>query len=180
MVFLKFQDSKALVKCEVIPNSNNIVTLKFEDAVIVDTSGFSLYLDANEEYGISGDTYKDFKTIYRNDEATAKYNGYQLSNDGSVYEENEVSEVQELPVHELTDEERAALEKSQKKATINAEINDYKTELEKTDYIFTKCYEMSLVGEENTEYDFEELHKERQALRDKINELEKQLAEMEE
>ena len=53
MVYLKFLDSKALVPCEVIPNGN-IVTLKFKDAVIVDTSGFQVFLDQNGEYDISG------------------------------------------------------------------------------------------------------------------------------
>ena len=48
-----------------------------------------------------------------------------------------------------------------------------------TDYIFVKCYEASLVGEVVEEYDFETLHTERQALREQINQLEMELAGIE-
>lgn len=37
------------------------------------------------------DFYQKFTTIYRNDSVTKKYNGYQLSNDGDVYVEPEIS-----------------------------------------------------------------------------------------
>lgn len=83
MAYLKFADAQSVIGCDVIPNGDNIVSLKFYDAIIVDTSGFKLYLDDKREYLI-GD-YSRFKTIYRNDETTAKEGGYQLSNDGSTY-----------------------------------------------------------------------------------------------
>lgn len=84
MAYIKFADSNTLVQGTVIPESNgNIVTLKFKDNVVVDTSGFEVYLDADKVHKIG--VYTDFATLYRNDEETAKYNGYQLSNDGSVY-----------------------------------------------------------------------------------------------
>ena len=44
-----------------------------------------------------------------------------------------------------------------------------------TDYIFVKSYEASLVGQTVDEYDFESLHKERQSIREQINELETEL-----
>lgn len=84
-MYVKFQDSQALIECTVVPNGN-VVTMKFPGSVVVDTSGFQLYLDAGGEYDIGGDDYLGFTTIYRNDEETEKYNGYQLSNDGSTYE----------------------------------------------------------------------------------------------
>ncbi len=84
-MYVKFQDSQALIECTVVPNGN-IVTMKFAGSVVVDTSGFNLYLDAEGEYDIGGNDYLGFTTIYRNDEETEKYNGYQLSNDGNVYE----------------------------------------------------------------------------------------------
>lgn len=84
MSHIRFNDSKAMVNCEV-SMSGSIATLRFKEAVIVDTSGFRVYLDKEGEYDIGGSSYMNFKTIYRNDEETAKYNGYQLSNDGSVY-----------------------------------------------------------------------------------------------
>lgn len=83
-MYIKFLNSNAPVECVVIPNGN-IVTLQFADNVLVNTSGFRAYLDAECTLDISGDSYIEFTTIYRNDEETAKYNGYQLSNDGSVW-----------------------------------------------------------------------------------------------
>lgn len=85
-MYIKFLNSKTSLKCSVSA-SGNVVTLKFKDKIVVNTSGFRAYLDKDCEYDIGGDTYEKFKTIYRDDEVTAEYNGYQLSNDGSVYVE---------------------------------------------------------------------------------------------
>ena len=51
------------------------------------------------------------------------------------------------------------------------EIKKAKKELESTDYQIIKCYEASLIGDEMP-YNVHELHVSRQALRDRINELE--------
>lgn len=51
------------------------------------------------------------------------------------------------------------------------EITTFKKQLEETDYQIIKSSEYQLLGLE-TPYNLEELHAERQALRDKINELE--------
>ena len=51
------------------------------------------------------------------------------------------------------------------------QISDLKSQLESTDYKIIKCSEAQLVGEE-LPYDIVSLHTERQAIRDKINELE--------
>lgn len=83
-MYIKFLNSNSPIECSVVPNGN-VVTLKFKDKVVVNTSGFRCYLDKKCEYDISGDSYVRFNTIYRDDEETAKYNGYQLSNDGSVW-----------------------------------------------------------------------------------------------
>lgn len=85
MAYIKFRDAKNLIKGSVIPQGYNIVTLKFPKEKVVDTSGFNLYLDDKGEIDIGGSKYLSYTTIYRNDEETDKYNGYQLSNDGSVY-----------------------------------------------------------------------------------------------
>lgn len=170
MVYVKFLDSKALVPCEVIPNGN-IVTLKFKDAIIVDKSGFQVFLDQNGEYCISGSYYHGYNTVYRNDEETALYNGYQLSCDGSVWTEP-VTEEDSEP--ELTDEELAEIERQNKISDIGAQISSLKAQISDTDYQIIKTYEYSLVGLES-EYDIASLHQERQQLRDKINELSEQL-----
>ena len=83
-MYIKFLKTKKAIKCTVVPNGN-IVTLKFKDDVVVNTKGFHCYLDEKCEYDISGTSYEKFNTVYRNDDETAKYNGYQLSNDGSVW-----------------------------------------------------------------------------------------------
>lgn len=83
-MYIKFLNTKKPIECTVVPNGN-IVTLKFKDDVVVNTKGFHCYLDEKCEYDISGTSYEKFNTVYRNDDETAKYNGYQLSNDGSVW-----------------------------------------------------------------------------------------------
>lgn len=57
------------------------------------------------------------------------------------------------------------------------EITILKQQLSDTDYQVTKCYEASLIGDE-LPYDIGELHKNRQSIRDKINELENELLEI--
>jgi hypothetical protein len=54
---------------------------------------------------------------------------------------------------------------------VQEEIASLKAELASTDYKIIKCSEAQLVGEE-LPYDIATLHAERQALRDRINELE--------
>lgn len=108
MSFIKFLNSSKAYKCTVIPQ-DNIVTLKFDSDMEVSTAGFDLYLDEACETDIGVGFYRDFTTVYRNDETTAEYNGYQLSSDGSVYEEPEppepyvptLEEVQEAKVSEM-------------------------------------------------------------------------------
>ena len=92
MAYLKHNDKVYQVT---VKPSGHIVTMEFlsgQPAVI--TTGFKLYLDPECKMLIG--RYPDYKTVYRNDEETAKYNGYQLSDDGSVYVEPV------LPVPELT------------------------------------------------------------------------------
>lgn len=86
MAYVRFLGDEAAHKAIVIPNeTENIVTLKFEEEKEVNTSGFDLFLDEEFEVDIGGDSYHGYTTMYRNDETTEEYNGYQLSNDGSVY-----------------------------------------------------------------------------------------------
>lgn len=84
MAYLRFLNSQKIYKTKVVP-SGNIVTLKFDNEKEVSTAGFDLFLDEKCEVNIGDNFYHNFKTIYRNDDTTAEYNGYQLSNDGSVY-----------------------------------------------------------------------------------------------
>lgn len=61
---------------------------------------------------------------------------------------------------------------------IQREIDELKSELSATDYKIIKCSEYSLNGQE-LPYDIAELHATRQALRDRINELEELLPQCE-
>ena len=84
-MYIKFLNSKTPVKCAVKRISENVVELRFADKVILDVSGFNAYKDADCEYNIGGNTYLDYTTVYRNDETTVARNGYQLSNNDTVY-----------------------------------------------------------------------------------------------
>lgn len=57
---------------------------------------------------------------------------------------------------------------------VTAEINALKAQIASTDYQIIKCYEYSL-NDLELPYDIEQLHIERQALRDRINTLEETL-----
>ena len=57
------------------------------------------------------------------------------------------------------------------------EIERLKSELQESDYKVIKCAEAMAVGAEMP-YNVESLHKERQALRDKINELESEVGDV--
>lgn len=60
---------------------------------------------------------------------------------------------------------------------IRKEIEDLKAQLTNSDYKIIKCYEASLIGE-SLPYDITHLHRERQAIRDKINEIENTLEDL--
>lgn len=176
MAYLKFLDSSKLIPCAVIPEGH-IVTLKFPNNIIVDTSGFRLYLDEQGEYDIGGEEYSGFRTVYRNDDETAKYNGYQLSNDGSVYVKP--APEQEPPEPTPTEEELAEQKRQEDIAERMNQIASLKQMIEGSDYKIIKAYEYSLV-EKECEYDISVLHEERQNLRDEINSLETELCNLQE
>lgn len=73
-----------------------------------------------------------------------------------------------------SDAEEYKISIDEKQANIQMEIERHKSELQESDYKVIKCAEALTIGAEMP-YDVESLHKERQALRDKINELEEQL-----
>ena len=84
-MYIKFINSNVLYEGSVSV-SGNVATLKFKEKNIpVNTNGFEVYKDKECLYNLGGDFYKSFTTLYRNDESTEQYKGYQLSNDGSVY-----------------------------------------------------------------------------------------------
>lgn len=61
-----------------------------------------------------------------------------------------------------------------RKSELILDIESLKSELQESDYKVIKCAEALTIGAEMP-YDVASLHKERQALRDKINELESEV-----
>lgn len=149
---LQYLNEETNYKIDFDKISNNVVEITGDFPI--QTDGFTL---SRETYEDNWD-YSAYATIYREVE-----NGCQFSNDGSVY----VEPVIPIP----TAEELAEMEEQERIANINAQINNLKEQLASTDYKIIKCTECSMVGEEMP-YDANELHTERQAIRDEINLLE--------
>ena len=72
------------------------------------------------------------------------------------------------------DAEEYKISIDEQQANIQMEIKRLKSELQESDYKVIKCAEAMAIGAE-LPYDAQALHKERQALRDKINELESEV-----
>ena len=70
-----------------------------------------------------------------------------------------------------SDAEEYKISIDEQQANIQMEIKRLKSELQESDYKITKIAEAMSIGAE-LPYDSQALHKERQALRDKINQLE--------
>ena len=77
------------------------------------------------------------------------------------------------------DAEEYKISIDEQQANIQMEIEHLKSELQASDYKVIKCAEALTIGAEMP-YDVESLHKERQALRDKINELESEVGDVQE
>ena len=61
---------------------------------------------------------------------------------------------------------------------IEQEIRNLESDLAASDYKIIKCAECNLLGEANS-YDIDSVHKERQEIRNKINELQSKLEALE-
>lgn len=99
------------------------------------------------EGGIEINELPPYKTI--EEQTSCKY-----ENSKWIFDEEKYQEIQN---------QKSAEEKEQKIFELQSQLNE-------TDYKIIKCNEYSLAGLE-LPYDIEALHKERQAIRDKINQL---------
>jgi hypothetical protein len=167
MGYIKFKNKETVSKVIVSEESPHVIRIT-RDNIIVNTDGFRLYLDAECKYPLDNGEYAEYTTLFREGDGW-----YELSNDGSVYTEPEVAPVQP----ELTEEEKVELARQQQISQVIAQIDDLKARIAASDYKIIKTYEYTLLGEQ-TEYDIEAVHAERQALRDQINALETQLADL--
>lgn len=166
MGYIKFKNKETVSKVIVSEESPHVIRIT-GDNLVVNTNGFRLYLDTDCKYPLDNGGYAAYTTLFRKGDGW-----YELSDDGSVYVEP-VAPVQP----ELTEEELAEQARQQQISQVMAQINDLKDRIAASDYKIIKTYEYALLGEQ-TEYDIEEVHAERQALRDQINTLEIQLADL--
>lgn len=166
MSIVKFEKGGSVHKCKLKRCSNNIMEIILNENIDASVliSGFVTLNENN--FSVQG-IYKDFSTIYQSYDDSDKH--YKLSNDGSVYAAPEpVVEPEPTP-------EELEIQKQQEKIyEINVQINSLKDQLTSTDYKILKEYEYSLVNKES-EYNMDDLHNERQTLRDQINNLEEEL-----
>ena len=86
--------------------------------------------------------------------------------------EREATEEELKMIEEHENVEKELLQK-------NEELADLERILSESDYKIIKSYENSLIGKE-LEYDIEQLHIERQNMRDKINEVKNEVAKLKE
>ena len=166
MGYIKFKNKETVSKVIVSEESPHVIRIT-GDNIIVNTDGFRLYLDADCKYPLDNGEYAAYTTLYRKGDGW-----YELSDDGSVYIEP-VEPVQPEP----TEEELAEQARQQQISQVIAQIDDLKARIAASDYKIIKTYEYTLLGEQ-TEYDIEAVHAERQALRDQINTLETHLADL--
>lgn len=166
MGYIKFKNKETTQLVVVSEESPHVIRIT-GDNLTVNTNGFRLYLDEDCKYPLDNGEYATYTTLFRQGDGW-----YELSDDGSVYVEP-VAPVQPEP----TEEELAELARQQQISQLTAQINDLKAQIAASDYKVIKTYEYTLLGEQ-TGYDMEAVHAERQALRDQINTLETQLADL--
>lgn len=166
MGYIKFKNKETVQKVIVSEESPHVIRIT-GDNLVVNTDGFSLYLDEDCKYPLDNGEYEAYNTLFREGDGW-----YELSDDGSVYVEP-VAPVQPEP----TEEELAEMAKQEQIRQVTAQINDLKVQIAASDYKVIKTYEYSLLGEQ-AEYDMETVDAERQNLRDQINALETQLTEL--
>lgn len=165
MGYIKFKNKKTVQLVVVSEESPHVIRIT-GDNLVVNTNGFRLYLDEGCKYPLDNGEYEAYTTLYRKGDGW-----YELSDDGSVYTEP-VAPVQPEPTEELAEQAR-----QQQISQVTAQIDGLKAQIAASDYKIIKTYEYDLLGEQ-TEYDMQAVHAERQALRDQINSLETQLADL--
>lgn len=170
MGYIKFKNKKTVSKVIVSEESPHVIRIT-GDGLTINTDGFRLYLDEGCKYPLDNGEYEAYTTLFREGDGW-----YELSDDGSVYTEP-IAPVQPEPTEEELTELGRQQQISQQISQLTAQIDDLKARIAASDYKVIKTYEYTLLGEQ-TEYDMEAVHAERQALRDQINTLETQLADL--
>lgn len=163
MFYLLFLNRKTPILAAVKIIKEGVVQVLPQEDTADNLSGFMLYVDRQMSHKV-GD-YSMYRTRYKDTDDSGMY----LST-GEVYVEPPAPK----PEPEPTPEEIAEAERQAKIAELCTQIDTLKMQINATDYKIIKSSEYSQVGSE-TEYDMQALHEERQAIRDQINELQKQV-----
>jgi len=166
MSIVKFEKDGSVHKCKLTKHSSNVMEIELNENVDMLTlsSGFVVLNENN--FSVQGD-YRKYTTIYQSYEDSDRH--FKLSNDGSIYIKPEP-----IPEKVPTEEELAEQKRLEQIMQLEFEISNLKNQLTSSDYKIIKGYEYSLVNK-NAEYNMDELHDERQAIRDQINKLEKDM-----
>lgn len=163
-MYIKFlNSSKVLEDCTLRTIRQGVIRLNLKEKPENPYAGFMAYLDKGCTVLIGN--YESYRTKYKDSEDKTVL----FLSTGEIYKEPPMEEIPEL-----TPEEIAAQERERRIEELQAQIAGYKARIDATDYRIIKAYEYSIVGMES-EYDMEELHKERQSYRDKINMLEAEI-----
>lgn len=167
MVKVKFHDSneKVNVKLQKFETQNGGIGISLK-GVDGNTSGFDMYMNDTfiEDCG-------NYTTVYEERNGFISY-----SNDGSVYVETVVEVV------EPTAEEIAAQQKEALKSSLNAQLSELEKQLFNMDYKFIRDgAEYALAGKTKkmAQADIIQLSNERDSIRDQIDEVRQQIAELE-
>lgn len=181
MAKIKFVESNTEFSAK-LKYVNNRVICEFENVDEAESAPISEgFVELNEHNNVVQGDFSEYKYIYKKESDTI----FMLTCDeDDVYVEPEISDQETIDTstnastYEPTEEELAEIERNNKIMNINSQISSLKEQLDSTDYIFIKCYEASLVGEEIDEYDLESIHNARQSLREQINSLEAELEDL--
>ena len=172
----KLKIDKKLYDIVSVDKSGNLLTVVFDGSFPTEI------LDSNFDLLTSGKKVcaklSGFNTVYKTEDIDGKTKVI-FSNDGSVYtEEPEKDENVEI---ELTEEEKAKIEKQNKICKNKNEISALKNELSQDDSFFIECIEATLAGED-LPYKVGEIkdkYSKRAKIREQIKTLETKLAKLE-
>jgi len=95
MAYIRFNDSENVIKGSVLPMHHNVVRIITDTEPVL--TGFRHFLDVDCVYPHDNGEYESYTTLYRQGDGW-----YELSNDGSVYEE--VAPVQPEPYEPTLEE----------------------------------------------------------------------------
>lgn len=167
-MYIKFSKNTKEIDCTLRTIKQGVIRLDLKEKPENPYEGFRAYIDKGCTVLIGN--YEAYRTKYKDSGNETVL----FLSAGEVYKEPPMEEIPES-----TPEKIAAQEQERKIEVLLAQIAAYKARIDATDYRIVKAYEYSMVGLE-TEYDMEDLHKERQSYRDAINGLEEKLQKISE